>query len=86
MGDLLQPWHIIVLLFLVAFPALHIVLFWLVCKKAGMSPLLSLLCLIPYAGPFIVLCVLTFSSWKVMPIPQMGYPPPYPQPPMPPQP
>jgi hypothetical protein len=73
-GDLLQPWHIIVLL-VIPFLALHIVLFWLICKKAGMSPLLSLLCLIPYFGPFIVLCVLTFSSWKVTPAPQQPHQP-----------
>jgi len=74
-GDLLQPWHIIVLLFVLTFFVLHVVLFWLICKKAGMSPLLSLLCLIPYCGPFIVLCILTFSNWRVIPAPQ---PPPYP--------
>jgi hypothetical protein len=89
MGDLLQPWHIIVL-FMIPFFVLHVVFFWLVCKKAGLSPFLSLLCLIPYVGPFVVLCVLTFSSWRVIPAPpgwpQPLYPqPPYPQPPVPPQ-
>jgi hypothetical protein len=72
----------------IAFFVLHIVFFWAVCKKAGLSPYLSFLCLIPYAGPFIMLCVLTFSSWKVVPAPQLTWPPqpPFtPQPPLPPQ-
>ena len=29
--------------------------------------------------------VLAFAQWKVVPVPPMGYPPPYPQPPQPPQ-
>jgi hypothetical protein len=61
------------LVVILPFFALHIVFFWLVCKKAGLSRFLSLLCLIPYAGPFIVLCVLAFSRWKVVPAPPLDW-------------
>jgi hypothetical protein len=60
---------------------------WFISKKAGMSPWLSLLCLFPLTG-VILLYILAFAEWKVIPAPQVGYqiPPPYPpQPPFPPQ-
>jgi hypothetical protein len=57
-----------------------IVPFWFICKKAGFSPWLSLLNVIP-AGNLILLYVLAFAEWKVAPIapPPMNYP--YPPPP-----
>jgi hypothetical protein len=57
-----------------------IVPFWFICKKAGFSPWLSLINLIPL-GNLILIYVLAFADWKVGPIiPQpMGYP--YPPPP-----
>jgi len=56
---------------------------WFICKKAGFSPWLSLLCAVPL-GNLILLYVLAFSEWKVVPVPQAPYmPPPYP--PYPPQ-
>jgi hypothetical protein len=62
--------------------AIVIVPFWFICKKAGFSPWLSLLNLIPL-GNLILIYVLAFADWKVMPAPssaQMGYPfPPPPQ-------
>jgi len=58
---------------------------WFISKKAGMSPWLSLLCLFPLTG-VILLYILAFSEWRVVPAPQMvPYPPPY-QPPYPPEP
>lgn len=59
--------------------------FWFICKKAGLSPWLSLLHIIPFGG--LVLCyVLAFADWKVIPAPQAVWmPPPAPFPP-PPQP
>jgi len=59
---------------------------WFICKKAGFSPWLSLLNFVPF-GSLILLYVLAFSDWKVIPTPQMGWQqPPYPQqPPVPPQ-
>lgn len=59
---------------------------WFICKKAGFSPWLSMLCLIPTAGLLIVLYVLAFADWKVVPAPQLAWTPPYPpQPPIPPR-
>jgi hypothetical protein len=60
-----------------------IVPFWFICKKAGFSPWLSLLNIIP-AGNLILVYVLAFADWKVVPV----APPPvnYPYPPIPPPP
>jgi hypothetical protein len=63
--------------------AIIIIPFWFICKKAGFSPWLSLLNIVPF-GNLILIYVLAFAQWKVMPVPQMVYPPPYPQPPLPP--
>ena len=59
---------------------------WFILKKAGFTPWLSLLCLIPSFGVLVLLYVLAFAEWKVVPAPQLGYPPPYPPPPQPPLP
>jgi len=59
---------------------------WFILKKAGFSPWLCLLCLIPSLGTLVLLYVLAFAEWKVMPLPQGAYPPPYPPPPQPPYP
>ncbi len=62
---------------------------WFICKKAGFSPWLSLLCIVPSFGLLVLLYILAFAQWNVAPAPpQMGYmpPPPYPpQPPIPPR-
>jgi hypothetical protein len=61
---------------------------WFILKKAGFSPWLSLLCIIPSLGTLVLLYVLAFADWKVVPAPQLGWqqPPSYPpQPPFPPQ-
>ena len=58
---------------------------WFILKKAGFTPWLCLLCLIPTLGVLVLLYVLAFAEWKVVPAPQAGYPP-YPQPPPPPYP
>jgi len=52
-----------------------IVPFWFICKKAGFSPWLSLINVIPLGG-IILIYVLAFAEWKVAPLlpPQMGYP------------
>ncbi len=60
---------------------------WFICKKAGFSPWLSLVNIAPF-GMLILLYVLAFAEWKVVPAPQAGWqqPPPYPpQPPFPPR-
>jgi hypothetical protein len=52
-----------------------VVPFWFICKKAGFSPWLSLINVIPL-GNLILIYVLAFADWKVAPLPppQLGYP------------
>jgi hypothetical protein len=65
--------------------AIIIIPFWFICKKAGMSPWLTLLNIIPL-GNLVLIYVLAFAEWKVVPVGQvLPYPPPY-QPPYPPVP
>lgn len=61
---------------------------WLILKKAGFSPWLALLCLFPTLGLLVLLYVLAFAEWKVVPAPQVTWQPqpPFPPPPFPPQP
>ena len=69
-----------------------IIPFWFILKKAGFSPWLSLIYIVPFGNLFLYY-FLAFSNWKVVPAPQFGYmPPQYPQypnypqqPPAPPQ-
>ena len=60
--------------------AIVIVPVWFICKKAGFSPWLSLLNIIPLGG-LILLYILAFSEWRVVPAAQPGWPPPPPSPP-----
>ncbi|MDE1155264.1 MAG: hypothetical protein PW735_05975 [Acidobacteriaceae bacterium] len=46
--------------------AILIVPFWQIFKKAGMSPALSLLMVVPLAN-LVMLYVLAFSQWKIQP-------------------
>ena len=62
-----------------------IVPFWFICKKAGFSPWLSLLNVVPLGG-LILWYVLAFADWKVGPMAQGAYPPTIPYPPQPPYP
>ncbi len=67
--------------------AIKIIPCWFICKKAGFSPWLSMLSLIP-VGNLVLLYVLAFADWKVTPLPPpaWGPPPSYPPPPQPPYP
>jgi hypothetical protein len=68
MGDLLQPWHLIVLSLIFAVPTivLGVIPFWFICKKAGFSPALSLLNLIPFCmGTLVLVYFLAFAPWKL---------------------
>ncbi|MGD0681178.1 MAG: hypothetical protein ABR990_03920 [Terracidiphilus sp.] len=58
-----------------------IIPFWFILKKAGFSPWLTLINIIPL-GNLILIYVLAFAEWKVVPAP----PPVWQQPPYPPQP
>jgi len=67
------------LLFGIAIMAFFIFLFWRILSKAGLAGPLALLTLLPVVGPLVVLCILAFSDWRVMPIPPAAYyPPTYP--------
>jgi ABC-type transport system involved in cytochrome c biogenesis permease subunit len=59
--------------------AIIIIPFWFICKKAGFSPWLSLLNIVPF-GTLILVYILAFADWKVMPAvaPAWQVPPPYP--------
>lgn len=57
--------------------AIVIVPFWFICKKAGFSPWLSLLNIIPL-GNLVLIYVLAFSEWKVVPAPPAMWQPPQP--------
>lgn len=73
MGELLQPLHLIVLSSIFVIPAIIIgfIPFWFICKKAGFSPLLSLLNFVPFGlGTLILVYVLAFAEWHVKPVPQ----------------
>lgn len=68
-------------LFILIGLAIVIVPMWFICKKAGFSPWLSLLNIVPLGG-LVLLYVLAFSEWKVVPAPPQGWPqipPPPPQ-------
>ena len=57
---------------------IFIVPFWFICKKAGFSPWLSLLNLIPL-GNLILLYILAFAEWKTAPALSAPLNYPYPQ-------
>jgi hypothetical protein len=64
MGDLFQPWHLLVLASVGSLlSAVVLPPYWMIFKKAGYSPWLSLLTLVPLAK-YIVLWVVAFSEWK----------------------
>jgi hypothetical protein len=75
MGDLLQPWHLVVLLFVFSGIVLpfRVLPFWFICKKAGFSPWLSLLYLIPFGG-LVLNFVLAFAKWNAPALPPPGWP------------
>jgi len=61
--------------------AIILIPFWFICKKAGFSPWLTLLNIVPM-GNLILIYILAFAEWKVVPAP----PPVWQQPPYPPRP
>ena len=56
----------------IVFAAVMIIPYWFIWKKAGFSPRLSLLMFIPLVN-LVMLYVLAFSQWKVVPAPQPAY-------------
>src|SRR5579875_4015585 len=82
------------LLIVLIFAIFFIFCFWRIFTKAGLAGPLALLVLIPGLGHLVVICILAFARWNVVPAaPAYGtlppnYPPPSypPAPPNPPQP
>ena len=72
------------LLFSLVVTIFFIWLFWRIFTKAGMSGALALINLVPFVGPIIVLCILAFGNWNVVPVAPgyavstQPYPPAYP--------
>jgi hypothetical protein len=62
--------------------AIVIVPFWFILKKAGFSPWLSLIYIVPFGNLFLYY-FLAFADWKVVPAPQGNWPPQMPYPPYP---
>jgi hypothetical protein len=81
----IQAMMVLMPLFFLGFAVIIVIPYWFIWKKAGFSPWFSLLMFIPLLN-FIMLYVLAFSDWKVVPVaqaqPQFGYS--YPPPPLPP--
>jgi hypothetical protein len=61
-----------------------IVPFWFILKKAGFSPWLSLLYIVPFGNLFLYY-FLAFAEWNVVPAPKVGWQPQPPYPPPPPR-
>ena len=81
---LLMPLVTIVPLLILVGLVIVIVPFWFICKKAGFSPWLSLLNMIPL-GNLALIYVLAFAEWKATPPTATRWvsPPPPPPPPQP---
>ena len=82
-GALLAGMGGIFLIVVFACLAFIIFLFWRIFSKAGMPGAMAFLLLIPAVGGLIVLCVLAFGQWKVVPLSSVvvappNYPPAYP--------
>jgi len=73
-------------LFILVAIALVMVPCWIILKKAGFTPWLAMLCIIPSLGTLVLLYILAFADWKVMPVPQPAWAPQPPYPPTPPVP
>ena len=67
MGDLLQPTHLFVIAVLFLLPTVVILPpFWMIFKKAGFEPILSVLMLVPLLN-LVMLYFVGFSEWKSRP-------------------
>lgn len=59
--------------FIFVMSVIVVIPYWMIFKKAGFTPWLSLLMFVPLVN-IIVLYVLAFSQWKVIPAPVAPYP------------
>jgi hypothetical protein len=81
--NLLTPSHLLVfLIFLLPITVVGVLPYWFIFKKAGFSPWLAVLMFLPLAN-LVILYVIAFSPWKVIPsppysvtqLPRRPYPP-----------
>ena len=63
---------ILIPIFSILFIAVLVIPYWFIWKKAGFSPWFSLLMFVPLLN-LVMLYVLAFSQWKVVPAPQPAY-------------
>jgi hypothetical protein len=70
-----MPAHFLLFLlpFAVVIIAIVLIPYWVIFRKAGFTPWLSLLMFIPLAN-LLMLYVLAFSQWKVVPVRDLPYP------------
>ena len=81
-GGIIAAYLAILAIFYVVSVALLMIPSWIICKKAGFSQWLSLLCLIPTLGILVLLYVLAFGDWPSQRAVQpLAYTPPAPPPP-----
>jgi hypothetical protein len=74
-GALMAGMGMVMFLVIAVIFAFIIFLFWRIFTKAGMSGALAFLLVIPGIGSLIVLCILAFGQWKVVPVADASYPP-----------
>ncbi len=60
-----MPELIMIFIILPLLAIFAIVPFWLICKKAGLSPWLSLIMIVPF-GAFVLPFVLAFIDWPAL--------------------
>jgi hypothetical protein len=68
----IDPTHVAAFLipmmfFAIIFNVILVIPFWFIFKKAGFSPWLAVLMFVPLAN-IIILYVIAFSQWKVVPV------------------
>ena len=47
-----------------AFGLVVVIPLWRICERAGLTPAIALLVLIPYVGIVLVALILAFSAWR----------------------
>jgi len=47
-----------------AFGVVVLIPLWRICERAGLTPAIALLVLIPYVGIVLVALILAFSTWR----------------------
>lgn len=75
MGDLFQPFHLLILFFILFIVSpLMILPYWYIFKKAGFTPMLSVLMIFPPPINLLVVYYVAFSPWKIIQVQQTHVP------------